>query len=334
MASMFSGSSGGDRRPPPARPFSGSTGSNRAPAIRPFSTTRRQTVAPFSAIEPTAAPGEAPVEPSRAEAAAPPDPGPADAAFAWTGDSGHVEVPRAAGEGRPYDDPSGEGSESALRVDDLYGASLPLDLDGVAEPDSATDRDAFLEAPGAGDAEPADQDVVGHLPEPASLAPEWAPWGPAAAGITDGGPDVAEPTADVADSGRPAEPEAVFHVAPEAAWDLPDEPAELLEAAPSEDAASSAGVPDESWFPESPATSEGPAVGGPDYPMEPDLSGYLATRGPEPGAGAVGATHAAELLEAVARMVRSGEIVVSATPGASAESVLASILASLLSPPS
>lgn len=46
-----------------------------------------------------------------------------------------------------------------------------------------------------------------------------------------------------------------------------------------------------------------------------------------------GAEHALEALEAVARMVRGGEIVVSVPPGASVESVMASLLAALLSPP-
>jgi hypothetical protein len=47
-----------------------------------------------------------------------------------------------------------------------------------------------------------------------------------------------------------------------------------------------------------------------------------------------GAERAVEALEAVARMVRSREIVVSVGAGATPESVLASILASLLSHPS
>ncbi|MBC7894623.1 MAG: hypothetical protein H7066_04375 [Cytophagaceae bacterium] len=134
---------------------------------------------------------------------------------------------------------------------------------------------------------------------------------------------------------------------------VPDEPVEVVEAVAiiafdvdatemtagseaitSDDAAMGETVPDESWW-SAPVESVAPVA------LEADVAPAPRTP-PVDGLAALealvhetqGAERAVEALEAVARMIRSREIVVSVGAGASAESVLASILASLLSHPS
>lgn len=118
---------------------------------------------------------------------------------------------------------------------------------------------------------------------------------------------------------------------------------EIQDAAPESEAAApelavtSDVLPDESWWS---GPSETAALAMPEPPVAPVLAARHTP--PVDGLAALealvsetqGAERAVEALEAVARMIRSREIVVSVGAGASAESVLASILASLLSHPS
>jgi hypothetical protein len=346
MASTFSGSSGGERRPPVTRPFSGSSGGERAPVLRPASTTRRQTVAPFAAVDPEVHPDANPAASPPTGSMEAPDTEEADASVdavadpaQWLASVPHAVEPTPEDEAIMSTEAASDPAASVLRVEDLFGSvvdlsppdaagdprsdaadiirglgapppdvgSIPFFSDGAGEPgmpEDASARDesaAYLESgndwPFA-EPEPLEQD-------PAVEATFGFPDPPLAADPADPGQLAFEADAGI-------ESEAVTGLP---VWDAP------------------ANAPDESWPPaaqEVAAAAEGdtafaaPGVADVRGGVEPTVVGDEAW-GPE---------RAAEMLETVARMVRSREIVVSVMPGATAESVLASILASLLSPPS
>ncbi|MCC6319553.1 MAG: hypothetical protein IT361_17920 [Gemmatimonadaceae bacterium] len=154
-------------------------------------------------------------------------------------------------------------------------------------------------------------DMNEHEPVLEERAPEVS----AAAGATDGGFAIewSGPSDEVAAS----EPSSGSNDADHADW--------------------SAEAPDESWWPAPPdANAPARAANIPSYPEGVPRSAAMdGLAGLEALVQETqGAERAVMVLEAVARMIRSREIVVSVGAGATAEAVLASILASLLSHPS
>lgn len=308
------GSTPGDNRRPGPRPFSGRESATRTPASRQPTIGRRNTVAPFSAVpEPPTSPAPRHASEPKETPAAPPEASSPDGVYQALEPTSALNV----GDLRP------DTVEHAYSFDELAHGKYPVEAE--AAPFDEGHREEPEAAPSIESMAP-DTELL--WPEPESIAPEPESLWPEPESIA------AEPESlwsepEVADAGLVAEVQGT---------ELPDAVEEPVVEAfqPSEGEGNT--VPDEWWATE-PASPEG-TTGGVEAWGE-DSSTFSSDANQQPHVASTGELPASpdteqvlDALEAVARMVRSREIVVSVGAGASAESVLASILASLLSHPS
>ena len=343
---FFSGSSGDGRRPLGPRPFSGRDSTPKAPVLRPHSSARRNTAAPFPAIPDEAERHQQLNQPPHNAVAV--EPGSETAPLvAQSPATDHIEAAE-----RPQERAQ---TPSVLRVADIWGEPQVWTAEAV----TPVAEDAA--APSEPDYSPV---IEAEAPEAATeaYAPDSLDGDLAAESLALTAPT--ELDDEAGDAAQPSE----FELAPLAAADEP--PAERWEARDEasanwasppilpaaaayaetgtleqgtaqetqedrSDHASVASVPDDMWWT---APTESQSAAAPVVPVADWVPNDASTLDTADLQSLVteteGAERAVEMLEAVARMVRSREIVVSVGAGASAESVLASILASLLLPPS
>jgi hypothetical protein len=329
MASSFSGSPGDPTRARVARPFSG-TVPGRNPVLRPQIVGRRNTVAPFATVGEAMAALPEPaaisvVNPAVAES---PSPSTVVSVTPYTAATSDWQAAPAQDQIEPTQAPPPEppteavAPDSVLSVEDLRWPPRldPIDDFGATPAQRGTE---ILEHQGEAASEGADGEVA-----------EWVSISEVEASPDDHSApfDGAEPPREVSEGGEEGWPwddaqasddvwdgYALAHSDPEAAVSEPPVRGPLPDQ-PDHDGGSAADHRLEE--------REAMEVGG-EEPL-PDVARMAAPAG---AAAHDSAERAALALEAVARMVRSREIVVSTGAGASAESVLASILASLLSHP-